>query len=162
MPVNEAVLDGLATEDDPAPPRRTGGRGFWVVIAALGFASVFVVVEIFANFGMKDTIAHAEHSLDVAQSAAVQVQEADGSYAGADHVRLAAVEPSLHWAPGTEASTSLYQVSVAVAGPDWGAAVQARPGACFYLHLNDDGTILYGVGTICTGQEALRATDPRW
>ena len=67
MPVDDIVLDEPATEG--APPR-LGGRGFWVVAAALVFASVFVIVEIFANLGMKDTIGHAEHSLEVAQAAA--------------------------------------------------------------------------------------------
>jgi hypothetical protein len=162
MPANDVVLDGLATEDDPAPPPRSGGRGFWIVTTALACASIFMLVEIFTNFGTKDTIAHAEHSLDVTQAAAAQVKETDGSYADADSVRLGAVEPTLRFAPGTEPSAGLDEVSVAVAGADWGAAVQARSGACFYLHLNDDGTVLYGVGTVCTGEEALRASDPRW
>jgi hypothetical protein len=161
MPVDDVLLDDLATEDDPAPAR-AGGRGFWVVLAALAFASVFMVVEIFANFGVKDTIAHAEHSLDVARAAADQVKEADGSYGDADHLRLAAVEPSLQWVPGAEQSTGLDQVSVATSGAAWGAAVEARPGACFYLHLTSIGAVFYGVGTVCTGQEALQASDPRW
>ena len=42
------------------------------------------------------------------------------------------------------------------------AAVQARPGACFYIHLTDAGDVFYGVGTVCTGSVAMRATDPRW
>jgi len=161
MPVDDVVSDDLATEDDPAPSR-LGGRGFWVVLAALTFAAVFMVVEIFANFGMKDTIAHAERSLNVARAAADRIQETDGSYGDADHLRLAAVEPSLGWVPGAEQSTGLDQVSVATAGAEWGAAVEARPGACFYLHLTGTGAILYGVGTVCTGQEALQASDPRW
>lgn len=161
MPVDDVVLDELSVEDAP-PPARRGGRGFWVVTAALVFASVFVVVEIFANFGTKDTIAHAEHSLDVAKAAADEINVTDGSYGDADHLRMAAVEPSLAWVPGAEESTGLDQVSVATAGSAWGAAVQARPGACFYLHISDAGSVLYGVGTVCTGQEALRASDPRW
>ena len=159
MPVDDIVLDEPATEG--APPR-LGGRGFWVVAAALVFASVFVIVEIFANLGMKDTIGHAEHSLEVAQAAADSIRDSDGSLADADHLRLAAVEPSLSWVPGSEESTGLDQVSVATAGPSWGAAVQARPGACFYLHLTGTGTVLYGVGTVCTGQEALHANDTQW
>ena len=64
--------------------------------------------------------------------------------------------------PGSEESTGLDQVSVATAGSAWGAAVQARPGACFYLHLTGTDTVLYGVGTVCTGQEALQASDTQW
>ena len=161
MPVDDVVLDEVSTEDVP-PSARFGGRGFWVVAAALLFASVFVVIEIFANFATKDSIAHAEHSLDVAKVAADEIRESDGSYGDADHLRLAAVEPSLTWVPGAEESTGLDQVSVATEGSAWAAAVQARPSGCFYLHVNDDGTVLYGVGTVCTGEEALRASDPRW
>jgi hypothetical protein len=161
MPMDDVALADLGHEDDPIPSRARG-RGFWIVLTALVFACVVMVVEIFANFGIKDTIAHAEHSLGVAQAAADRIRDTDGTYAGADHVRLAAVEPSLLWSSGAEPSTGLDQVSVAIAGAGWGAAVQARPGACFYLHLDDSGTVLYGVGTVCTGQEALRASDPRW
>jgi hypothetical protein len=53
-------------------------------------------------------------------------------------------------------------VSVATQNGDWGAAVEARPGACFYLHLTSDSGMFYGVGTSCTGQQALQATDPSW
>jgi len=56
----------------------------------------------------------------------------------------------------------LGDVSVATRPASWAAAVQARPGACFYLHLTDGGEVLYGVGTVCTGATAMNATDPRW
>jgi hypothetical protein len=161
MPVDNALaLDELT--DDGAPLPRGPGRSSWIVFAALGFACVFVVVEIFANLGIKDTIGHAEQTLTVAQAAAGTIETNDGSLDDADHVRLAAVEPSLQWIPGSEQSTGLDQVSVATANGDWGAAVLARPGACFYLHLTGDGATYYGVGASCTGQDALRATDPRW
>jgi hypothetical protein len=159
MPVD--VLPEVATHDEP-DARRLGGRGFWVVFGSLAFASVFVLVEIFANLGMKDTIAHAEHSLGLAQVAADQVRAADGTLGHADQVRLGAIEPDLRFVAGGEQSTALDEVSVATAGDGWGAAVQARPGACFYLHLSGADTVLYGVGTVCTGQEALQASDPRW
>lgn len=161
MPVDDVIVDEVATDDGP-PPARLGGRGFWLVTAALLFGCVFLVVEIFANFGTKDTIAHAEHTLGVAKAAADRIRDADGSYAGADAVRLGAVEPSLTWVTGSDQSTGLDQVSVATQGSEWGAAVEARPGACFYLHLSDRGRTLYGVGTLCTGQEALQASDSQW
>jgi hypothetical protein len=160
MPVDDVVLDEIA--EDAPPPGKLGGRGFWIVAAALLFGCVFVVVEIFANFGMKDTIAHAEHTLGLAKTAADQVRDTDGSYAGADAVRLGAIEPALTWVPGDEQSAGLDQVSVATQGEEWGAAVEAREGACFYLHLTDRGRTLYGVGTVCTGAEALHATDSEW
>jgi hypothetical protein len=162
VPVDDIVLDEVAAEDAPPPPGRLGGRKFWMVAGALLFAGLFVVVEIFANFGVKDTIAHAEHTLGLARTAAGLVRDADGSLGDADAGRLAAVEPSLSWLPGDVQSAGLDQVSVATDGSEWAAAVQARPGACFYLHLTDGAHALYGVGSVCTGQEALQASDPRW
>jgi hypothetical protein len=151
----------VAAEDAP-PPARYGGRRFWMVAGALLFAGVFVVVEIFANFGVKDTIAHAEHSLGLARAAAGLVRDTDGSFGDAGETRLATVEPTLSWLPGDHPSAGLDQVSVATDGREWAAAVQARPGACFYLHLTDGDRALYGVGTVCTGQEALQASDSHW
>jgi hypothetical protein len=161
MPVDDILaLDELT--DDGAPNPRGRGRSSWIVFAALGFACVFVVVEIFANLGIKDSIGHAEQTLTVAQAAAGRVSAADGDLNGADPTRMEAVEPSLQWIAGSDQATGLDEVSVATQNGDWGAAVEARPGACFYLHLTSDGATYYGVGTSCTGQEALQATDPRW
>jgi len=161
MPVDDALaLDKLT--DDGAPAPRGRGRSAWIVFAALGFACVFVVVEIFANLGIKDSIGHAEQTLTVAQAAAGRAFTADGSFNGADHTRMAAVEPSLQWIAAGDQATGLNEVSVATQDGNWGAAVEARPGACFYLHLTSDGGTFYGVGTSCTGQEALQATDPSW
>jgi hypothetical protein len=161
MPVDDALaLDELT--DDGAPAPRGRGRSAWIVFAALGFSCVFVVVEIFANLGIKDSIGHAEQTLTVAQAAAGRVSAVDGDLNGADHIRMEAVEPSLQWIAGGDQATALDEVSVATSNGDWGAAVEARPGACFYLHLTGDGETFYGVGTSCTGQEALQATDPSW
>ena len=161
MPVDDTLaLDELT--DDGAPNPRGRGRSSWVVFAALGFACVFVVVEIFANLGIKDSIGHAEQTLTIAQAAAGRVSAADGDLNGADHTRMEAVEPSLQWIAGTDQATGLNEVSIATQNGEWGAAVEARPGACFYLHLTGDGGTFYGVGTTCTGQEALQATDPQW
>lgn len=161
MPVDDSLaLDELT--DDGAPLPRARGRSAWIVFAALGFACVFVVVEIFANLGIKDSIGHAEQTLTVAQAAAGRVAAADGNYSDADHLRLEAVEPSLQWIAGGDQATGIDEVSVATANGDWAAAVEARPGACFYLHVTREGTTYYGIGTSCTGQQALQATDPRW
>ena len=88
---------------------------------------MFVVVEIFANLGLKDTIGHAEHTLTVAQAAAGTVATNDGSLDDADHLRLAAVEPSLQWIPGAEQSTGLDQVSVATANGGLGSGGPSTP-----------------------------------
>jgi len=69
MPVDDTLtLDELT--DDGAPMPRGRGRSSWIVFAALGFACVFVVVEIFANLAIKDSIGHAEQTLTVNTAAA--------------------------------------------------------------------------------------------
>jgi hypothetical protein len=152
------VSEGAVAE---APSRRSN-RGFWLVAGSLLLASVFMLVEIFANFGMKDTVAHAEHTLRGVQAAAERIRDADGSLAAADQIRLATMEPTFSYVAGDDVAHGLDQVSVATAGSAWAAAVEVRPGACFYLHLLADGRVFYGAGTVCTGREALQATDPRW
>src|SRR5436853_6177793 len=145
MPVDDTLaLDELT--DDGAPAPRGRGRSSWIVFAALGFACVFVVVEIFANLGIKDSIGHAEQTLTIAQAAAGRVSAADGSLNGADHTRMDAVEPSLQWIAGSDQATGPNEVSVATENGEWGAAVQARPGACFHLHLTTVRGPRYSVG----------------
>jgi hypothetical protein len=111
---------------------------------------------------MKDTIGHAEDTLGVAQVAAQRIHDSDGSFGSADAVAVAAADPSHTYRDGTTPSIGLDDVSVATGPASWAAAVQARPGACFYLHLTDGGDVRYGVGTVCTGSAAMNATDPRW
>lgn len=160
MPVDDDILTSTTPAPDADAPARRTNRGFWLVTGAIVLSCVFVLIEIFANFGTKDTIAHAEYTLRTAQTAieAVQARGADNL----DPTRMAATEPSLLWVAGDRESTGLEVVSIATQDAAWGVAVQAKPGACFYLHQTGGGEVLYGVGTVCTGQEALQATDPRW
>jgi len=142
-------------------PRRRSNRGFWMVAIALLLACVFLVVEIFVNRGVKDTIAHSQHSLRTAETAARELADG-GSFADASAGAMAGAEPSLAFVgPATE-SDGLEVVSVSAAPEIWAAAVQVRPEACFYLKIEGDETT-YGTGTLCTAEEALvKATDPRW
>jgi hypothetical protein len=160
VPVDDDTLTSTTPAPDADAPARRSNRGFWLVAGAIGVSCVFVLIEIFANFGMKDTIAHAEHTLTTAQ-AAIGAVAASGA-GGITPTRMTAAEPTLLWVEGDRESTDLEVVSLATEGQAWGLAVQAKPGACFYLHQTGSGQILYGVGTVCTGQEALQATDPRW
>jgi len=137
-------------------------RGFWLVAGSIGLACVFLVAAILYNAPMKETIGHAEDTLRVAQAAAQRIHDASGSFTSADAAALSAADPSHTYRDGATASTGLNDVSVATGPTSWAAAVQARPGACFYLHLMDAGDIFYGVGTVCTGSVAMHATDPRW
>ena len=142
------------------PERRN--RGFWLVVGGIGLASVLLVAAILYNAPMKETIGHAEDTLRVAQAAAQRIHDSGGSFGSADATALAAADPSHTYREGTTPSTGLDDVSIATGPASWAAAVQARPGACFYLHLTDGGEVLYGVGTVCTGSAAMNATDPRW
>ena len=137
-------------------------RGFWLVAGSIGLACVFLVAAILYNAPMKETIGHAEDTLGVAQAAAQRIHDASGSFGDAAAAALAAADPSHTYRDGASASTGLDDVSIATAPTSWAAAVQARPGACFYLHLTDAGGVFYGVGTVCTGSVAMHATDPRW
>ena len=146
---------------DAAPARRSN-RGFWLVTGTMLVACMFLVVEIFANRGLKDTVAHAQHTLRTSETAAQALIDAGGSTAAADAGSLAAREASLRFVGPTTASDGLDVVSVAAGPEGWGAAVMARPDACFYLRIVGDETT-YGSGTVCTGEQALAlATDSRW
>ena len=159
MPVDNDLLTSTTPAPDADAPIRRSNRGFWLVTGSIVFACVFVLIEIFANFGTKDTIAHAEYTLTKAQTAIGVVESRDGTV---DPRGLTQTEPTLLWVAGDQESTGLDTVSLATQDAAWGIAVQAKPGACFYLHQTSSGEVFYGVGTVCTGQEALQATDPRW
>lgn len=163
MPDDDDILEAYEQElARPEPARPRSNRGFWIVACAMVIASVIVVVEIVANLDIKDSIAHAQFSLRTAQAAAESIEAASGSFAGATPEGLMARDPSLRAVGPGEASRSLDTVSVAGTATEFGAAVQARPGACFYLHLRVGEEPLYGFGTECTGDVALEAADPRW
>jgi type II secretory pathway component PulM len=142
-------------------PERTT-RGFWIVVGALSLSCVLVLVLIAVNRPLGDSIAHAESTLRDAQAAAQTIHDRSGSYADADATALATADPSNAYRGAAAVSTGLDDVSIATAPGEWAAAVQARPEACFYLRLLDDGRVFYGAGTLCTGETALAATDPRW
>jgi len=145
-----------------AEPVRRSKRGFWLVAGTMLIACIVLVVEIFANRDIKDTIAHAQHSLRTTETAARALVEEGGSLAAADAGTLAGREPSLRFVGPSIASDDLDEVSVAAGAEAWAAAVMARPGACFYLKIAGDETT-YGTGTVCTGAQALvLATDTRW
>ncbi len=118
--------------------------------------------RVLAQRPLRDTIGHAQQSLRTAQAAATAIETRSGSFAGADVDGIGGEDPSLRYLSADEASRGLDEVSVAVGATDWAAAVEVRPGACFYLRLTAEGDTFYGAGTVCTGTVALAASDPRW
>ena len=161
MATEDEILRAYEAEFQPEPPVR-GNRGFWLVIGVLLAASVFLVVEILAHRPLADTIGHAQATLRRAQRAAETIRSETGDFADADATGLTTAAPSIRFRVSDEPSAGLDEVSVAASERTWAAAVQARPGACFYLRLEIGEDPRYGSGATCTGEAALLAAEPRW
>lgn len=161
MAIDDDVIRAYEEEFGTEPTPHSN-RGFWIVAGTLLVSGVFIIVEIFANRPLANSIGHAQDSLRRAQAAAEIVHARTGSFADADAETLADDVPDLAFRPADESSFGLDVVSVAAADTVWAAAVQARPGACFYLRLGVADDPRYGAGRECTGDAALLAADPRW
>lgn len=161
MATEDEILRAYEAELEPETPARRN-RGFWIVIGTLLVTGIFLVVEIVAHRPLADTIGHAQDTLRRTQAAAEAILAETGAFAEADVDGLAAAVPDLTFRASRTASTGLDDVSVAASDRVWAAAVQARPGACFYLRLDIGGEPRYGSGTECTGVAALLASEPRW
>jgi hypothetical protein len=125
-------------------------------------AGVFLVVEIVAQRPLANSIGAAQESLRRAQRAAEGVRGETGGFLEADAAGLAGAVPALTFRGAGEPSTGVRDVSVSASEDVWAAAVQARPGACFYLRLGVGEDPRYGAGEVCTGEAALEADQPRW
>lgn len=159
-----AIDDVIRRYDDelgPEPIQRSS-RGFWLIAGTMLVGGLFLLVEIFANRPLANSIGHAQDSLRRAQAAAEIVHSRRGSFEEADADALGEDISDLSFRPADEASVGLNDVSVAASETVWAAAVQARPGACFYIRLGAGADPRYGAGTECTGEAALLANDPRW
>ena len=157
--------DEILEVGDPRSVAQGGprsNRGFWLVAGALLVTSMLLVVAIFANRGTKDAIAHAQFTLRTAQAAAERIRVETGGFVGADAATLGARGTDLTYVGADAVSAGPGEVSVLAGERGWAAAVSARPNACFYLRIDDDGEVSYGSGTVCTGREALAASDTRW
>jgi hypothetical protein len=161
MSTEDEILRAYEAEFAPEPPARKN-RGFWIVMGVLLASGVFLVVEILAHRPLADTIGHAQDTLRRAQGAAETIRSDGGSFAEADGAGLSQAVPSLRFVGSDQASTGLDVVSVAASDEIWAAAVQARPGACFFLRLDVGEDPRYGTGESCTGEAALGAAEPRW
>jgi hypothetical protein len=158
----EREFDGAQVHEQP----RRSNRGFWLVVGALAISSIVLVVEIFANRPIANTIGHAQFDLRQAQATASRLRSSTGSFVAAGAAGLN--EANLHGGELTavgpdEASSGLDEVSVYADEETWAAAISVTPGACFYLRLDTDRQEpIYGVGTICTAREALGSREDRW
>jgi hypothetical protein len=163
VPDDDEILSAYERElADVRPPLRRSNRGFWIVATTIGLACVLLVGEIFANKPIGDAIGHAEHTLRTAQANAERIHGQTGSFEDADITGLSGTGAGLTYRSADEPSTGLDDVSVIASATEWAGAVQARPGACFYIRLVAGQDPRYGSGTACTGRAALGATDPQW
>jgi len=161
MAIDDEVIRAYEEEFGREPTPRSNG-GFWIVAGTLLVSGVFVIVEIFANRPLANSIGHAQNTLIRAQAASEAIYERTGSFLGADANALGEDVTGLSFRSGDEASAGLEDVSVSASDTVWAAAVQVRPGACFYIRLGAGADPRYGAGTECTGEVGLLARDPRW
>ena len=166
MADDDDILEAYEWELGREPIPRGSNRGLWLVAGAIALVSVLMVVEIFANRPIANSIGHAQFDLRQARAAALEIRSTSGSFEGAnaDGMNLARLDEGRLSANGPDvASGGLSEISVYAADDTWAAAVSAQPGACFYLKMvAGREEPLYGVGTTCTGREALTASDSRW
>ena len=161
MSIDDDVIREYEEEFRREPAPRSN-RGFWIIAGTFLVSGLFLIVEIFANRPMATSIGHAQSTLREAQAAAEAVHDRSGSFQDADAGGLAEEGTGLTFLSGDEASAGLDDVSVSASNRVWAAAVQVRPGACFYIRLDVGKDPRYGAGTECTGEIALLARDARW
>jgi hypothetical protein len=161
MAIDDDVIRAYEEEFGREPTPRSN-HGFWIVAGTLLVGGVFLIVEIFANRPLANSIGHAQDTLRRAQAAAEIVHTRTGSFQEADAGGLGDDVTDLSFRSGDQASVGLNDVSVSASETAWAAAVQVRPGACFYIRLGAGADPRYGAGTACTGEVALLAADPRW
>jgi hypothetical protein len=161
MAIDDDVIRAYEEEFGPEPAPRSN-RGFWIIAGTLLVSGVFLIVEIFANRPLATSIGHAQSTLRKAQTAAELTHDRTGSFQDADAGALAEDITDLTFRSGGESSVGLDDVSVSASDTEWAAAVQVRPGACFYIRLGTGADPRYGAGTECTGEVGLLANDPRW
>jgi hypothetical protein len=157
------VLSDEETLRGPEPQVRSSNRGFWLVMVTLLTLCAVVFVAILGNRPLVSSIARAESELRHARSLADQRFADGGTYQDADAASLARIDQRLAYVAGDVESAGPGTVSVYATATVWGAAVQARPDACFYIARSAGGPVRYGSGTSCTGEAAASAaTSDAW
>jgi hypothetical protein len=169
VPDDDDMLEAYEREFDdtdeepmaPLPRRRT--RGFWMVAGTITLGAVVLLVEIFANRPLVNSISRTEHDLNIARRHAERLFADGGSFATADAAGMAAADPGRTYVDADQPATASGTVSVYATAGTWAAAARTEQGTCFYLKLatGEDTRYLVADGA-CTGREALRADQPQW
>jgi hypothetical protein len=154
--------DDILHGDERYPATGSGNRRFWIVVVAFGTTCVVVLVAIFANLPLVNSIARAQFELRHAESLAENRFGDSGTFSQADAESLARVDDSLTYVDGDVESLRAGTVSVYATATVWAAAVQARPDACFFIKRSAGRALRYGAGETCTGEAALAADQDSW
>jgi hypothetical protein len=154
--------DDLLDGDERYPAPRPSNRRFWIVVVAFGTTCVVVLVALFANLPLVNSIARAQFELRHAESLAENQFGDSGTFSQADAESLASIDDSLIYVNGDVESHRAGTVSVYATATVWAAAVQARPHACFFIKRSAGRALRYGAGEICTGEAALAADQDSW
>ena len=156
----------------PSPPTRrcSGDAGFtlievMVVVLVIG---ILLAIGIPTYLGARERAQDqaARSTLRTAQTTAAIVYVDNGTYRDASVRNMREAEPGYTWRGANSASRDQDEISVAATrdGSEWGGATLSDSGECFYIHLREDGSTLYGSSSSapCTGSQALGARDREW
>ena len=166
MPDDDEVLETYEQELDGADlirPRRASNRGFWMVAATIALGAIVLMVEIFANRPMVNSISRTENDLKAALRAAERIYTEGGSFTPADAEALGADDADRRYVEADQPADRSGTVSVYASGDTWAASSPTRSGTCFSIKqvAGQETTYLVSDGD-CTGMEALQADQDRW
>ena len=166
VPEDDDILEAYEHELDGGvfePLPRRSNRGFWMVAGTIGLGAVILMVEIFANRPMVNSISRTENDLKTSLRAAERIYADGGSFTPADANSLSAADEGRTYVRADRSASSPGTVSVYASGRTWAAASPTAQGTCFYLKqvAGEDTRYLVADGN-CTGNEALAATEPSW
>ena len=156
----EQELDDVAFD---AAPMRRSNRGFWMVAGTIALGGVVLLVEIFANRPLVNSISRTEHDLTVAKRHAQRIYADGGTFSLADAEALAAVDQGRSYVGADTPATGPGTVSVFASNDTWAASERTSQGTCFYVKLVAGSGPSYLVADgRCTGREGLQADQPAW
>ncbi len=165
MPDDDEILETYEDElDEPFEPMPArSNRGFWMVAGTIILGAVVLMVEIFANRPMVNSISRTEHDLRIAFRNAQLIYSDGGSFTPADAAGMATFDQGRTYVDADTSVSAPGTISVYASGGTWAEASRAAQGTCFYLLkvAGLDTHYLVADGD-CTAREALKADQPSW